>query len=242
MRLPPQSLGFARGDTVRSWWQKIRKSLAVIAAIALFAGVLVLLILAGYRLTWTGFFNKTLWDWLNLLGVFAIPAVVGIGAAWYTVQQGKVSDRENKDNQREATLQAYIDKISELLLKEHLDELKPEFERVREIARARTLTVLPQLDAERKLSVLRFLGGSHLLQIVPLNVSDLSGIRMHNINERNINIRDANLMYASLNNSTLEHIDLKYSNWSYADISNSSITHCILDHVNLSHTKIAVTN
>src|SRR6059058_541946 len=38
--------------------------------------------------------GKVLWDWLNLIGVLAIPAVVGLGAAWYTTQQGKVSERE----------------------------------------------------------------------------------------------------------------------------------------------------
>jgi hypothetical protein len=140
---------------LRSWWHKIRKPLVIIAAIVLLAGVLVLFILAGYRLTWTGFFNKTFWDWLNLLGILAIPAVVGLGAAWFTAQQGKVSDRENKDNQHETALQAYIDKISELLLKEHLGELtadgqfKPEYDQVRKIARVRTITVLFQLDTRR---------------------------------------------------------------------------------------------
>jgi len=37
------------------------------------------------------------------------PIVVGLGAAWYTAQQGKVSDRENKDNQRETALNATFD-------------------------------------------------------------------------------------------------------------------------------------
>src|SRR5215472_10573817 len=80
--------------------------------------ILVTFIVAAYRFQWgwTGFLTKTLWDWLNLLGVFAIPVVVGLGAAWYTAQQAQVSDRENTDNQREAALQTYIDKMSELLL------------------------------------------------------------------------------------------------------------------------------
>lgn len=126
-------------------------------------GIIVLLVLfiasfiGGYWLKWgwTGFSAKTEWDWLNLLGVLAIPAVVGLGAAWYAAQQGKASDRENTDNQRETALQAYIDKMSELLLKEHLgertedDKLKPEYEQVRNIARVRTITVLTQLDARR---------------------------------------------------------------------------------------------
>jgi hypothetical protein len=48
---------------------------------------------------------------------------VGFGAVWFTTRKGKAADAENKDNQRETALQAYIDKISELLLHEHLSEL-----------------------------------------------------------------------------------------------------------------------
>src|SRR5205823_10508278 len=84
--------------------------------------------------------GKSLWDWLNLLGVLAIPAVVGFGTVWFTTQQGKVSDMENKDNQQEAALQVYIDKMSELLLDKNLRG-SAEHAEVREIARVRTLTL-----------------------------------------------------------------------------------------------------
>src|SRR5947209_74598 len=110
--------------------------------------VVTLFIFAGYwfNWTWTGFgaetsepkqHAKTLWDWLQLLAAFAIPVVVALGAAWFTAQQGKVSDAENTDNQREAALQAYIDKISELLLNNKLRESAEDAE-VRKIARVRT--------------------------------------------------------------------------------------------------------
>src|SRR5712692_9201011 len=137
---------------LRSWWQRIKQH-PVRSAVSIGAGLLGIALLVAFiggyvfNWEWTGLSSytppvkdsnfqrgKTLWDWLNLLGVLAIPAVVGLGAAWYTAQQGKVSHRENKDNQREAALQAYLDKISELLLKEHLGELtadgklKPEYE------------------------------------------------------------------------------------------------------------------
>ncbi len=147
------------GARFRSWWQYIRKHW-IVAIIIAFVIAAIALIFIESLINGTGFNGyyaistthtisgpphtitstetyqpgKTLWDWLNLIGVLAIPAVVGLGAAWYTAQQGQVSERENTDNQREAALQAYIDKISELLLKEHLGErtadgqLKPEYE------------------------------------------------------------------------------------------------------------------
>src|SRR6266700_7666499 len=178
--------GGAMGARFRSWWQQIKQHPYATGVVVLF--VLILIILSAYRFgwDWTGFNNgtsqititstskvnytatvsqpsKSLWDWLQLVGVLAIPIVVGLGAAWYTAQQGKVSDRENKDNQRETALQAYIDKMSELLLKEHLGErtadgqLKPEYEQVRNVARVRTITVLTQLNARRIGYVFAFL-------------------------------------------------------------------------------------
>jgi len=89
--------------------------------------------------------GKTLWDWLQLL---IIPVVLAIGGFWLnqlqksreerTTEQRAKTEREAAakrdqterdialDNQRETALQEYIDKLSELLLKEHLGELKPE--------------------------------------------------------------------------------------------------------------------
>ncbi len=114
------------GARFRSWWQQIKIHPVATTLIALFVALSVLVIFGGYKFNWdwTGFNSpsKTLWDWLQLLGVLAVPVAVGFGAVWFTTRQSKVSDAENKDNQRETALQAYIDKISELLLKEHLDE------------------------------------------------------------------------------------------------------------------------
>ena len=67
-----------------------------------------------------------------------------------------MADAENTDNQRETAFQAYIDKMSELLLHEKLRDSTEEDE-VRNVARVRTLTVLPRLDGKRKGSVLQFL-------------------------------------------------------------------------------------
>src|SRR3989442_986202 len=103
--------------------------------------------------------GKTLWDWFQLL---IIPAVLAI--AGYTInltisrseqESTRLRDQTEheiaEDNQREAALQDYIDKMSELLLEKKLRE-SPEGNEVRKIARVRTLTVLPRLDANRKRS------------------------------------------------------------------------------------------
>src|SRR5947209_8922709 len=76
------------------------------------------------------FFGRPLWDWLNLLGVLAIPFVVTIVGLYFTQQitqqQAQLSDAANKqqhqtdlqiaaDQQRETTLQTYLDNMSDLL-------------------------------------------------------------------------------------------------------------------------------
>jgi len=75
----------------RSWWQKIKQHWLSILVIAIILVVTIDLIIVGYRVNWTGFngnskSGKTLWDWLNLLGVLAIPIVVGFGVTWFTVR------------------------------------------------------------------------------------------------------------------------------------------------------------
>lgn len=248
------------GARVRSWWQQIRKHPVASVLIALLAVVIVLFIFGGYKFNWdwTGFNHpsKTLWDWLQLLGVLAVPVVVGFGAVWFTTKQGKVADAENKDNQRETALQAYIDKMSELLLYEKLRDSTEEDE-VRNIARVRTLTILLRLDADRKRSVLKFLHESSLIQkdkkIIDLRGADLHGADLHGAslyksdfsgaffyeadlhgaNLRGADLLEADLHGANLHGAFLYGADLHGANLRGADLSGAD-----LSGANLKSTKV----
>jgi len=89
--------------------------------------VLSVLIAAGYIFNWdwTGLSRKTLWDWLQLL---ILPAVLALGGYLFNYTTSKNEQKSTQlrdqterdialDNQCEAALQTYIDKMSELLLK-----------------------------------------------------------------------------------------------------------------------------
>src|SRR6266699_3018835 len=139
------------GSELYSWWQKTKQHpyIAAILIVVLFA--FIAFIFAAYKFgwSWPGFngYNKVstthtisgpssgtvtiteeyqpgkaLWDWLQLLGVLAIPVMVGLGAAWFSYRQNLTTSRIAEDQQREAALQAYLDKMSELLLANHLRE------------------------------------------------------------------------------------------------------------------------
>src|SRR5438874_719490 len=99
----------------------------------------VALIFAGYwfHWVWTGF-NKTLWDWMQLL---IIPVALALVAVWFNRIERKNEQFIASDNQRETALQGYLDRMSELLLKEDLRLSNPDDE-VRNVARVRTLTLL----------------------------------------------------------------------------------------------------
>src|SRR5437660_11189329 len=111
----------AMGARFRSWWQHIKQHLVTILVVAIILVIAIALIIVGYRFDWTGFngnnkSGKTLWDWLQLL---FIPAILTLGAVWFTSRQNH--DLEiAADTQREAVLQAYLDKMSELLLEKDL--------------------------------------------------------------------------------------------------------------------------
>jgi hypothetical protein len=125
----------------------------------------------GLDRTW----RKKLWDWSQLL---IIPAVLAIGGYLFSLANSSTEQEIALNNQREATLQDYLDKMSELLLEKHLRR-SPLDDEVRKIARVRTLTVLRRIDGERKASVLRFLYESDLINkdqpIIHLEDADLSG-------------------------------------------------------------------
>jgi hypothetical protein len=176
------------GARPRSWWQTIRKPLAVVGFIVACAlGIaLIVGIIGGYLFNWgwAGLGRKTLWDWLQLI---FIPAVLTLGAIWYTARQSH--DREIMlDNQRETALQTYIDKIPVYKLAE--PELTGTKEQI--ILRARTLALLPSMDANRKRTLLQFLYELHLIcipdrvhpkyPIIKLSTADLSGANLTNLN------------------------------------------------------------
>ncbi len=237
----------------RSWWQKIKGPLAVVGIIiACMLGIaLIIGIVGGYLFNWgwTGIKTKTLWDWLNLLGVLAIPVVVGFGAVWFSTRQGKVADAENKDNQRETALQTYLDRMSELLLEKNLRNSQPDDE-VRSVARSQTLTVIRSLDGNRKRSLLQFLHESGLIAndeskgIISLERASLQGINLHNADLpganltrtslRNADMRNANLQKTSLRGAKMTNANLSNANLYEADLSNALLAGVILHHTNLS--------
>jgi Pentapeptide repeats (8 copies) len=236
-------------------WQKIRKPLlvaiGVIVASAVGVALIVVLVL-GYRLNWdwTGLGSytpptndsnfqrgKTLWDWFQLL---IVPGILAIGAFWFSQIQKSNEQQIANDNQHEAALQGYIDKMSELLLAkdlrkagEHINKVSEllvakhlrnfgEDEEVRMIARAKTLAVLRRLDAERKETVFWSLYESCLI-FNDKPIIDLSGADLHEVN----------LSGADLSETDLHEVNLSKANLSFAFLINTNLIKANLSNADL---------
>ncbi len=184
---------------------------------------------------WTGLSGKTLWDWLLLLTLLAIPIVVmlGLGSLWFNQQQSQtylligktVAEQQNqmnlqiaKDQEQEAELNTYLDQMTILLRDNNLSQSRPG-DKVQEIARDRTLTVLLRLDPVRKGIVLQFLYGAGLIMVGDVKVS-LAG---------------TNLSGAILRGANLAGADLSGSNLSWADLTGANLTGVKSFNANLSH-------
>jgi uncharacterized protein YjbI with pentapeptide repeats len=193
---------------------------------------LVVLIWVAYRLNWpgTGFQGKTVWDWLSL---FVIPVTLALVALFFNQmntraerqiakeryeQDKEAADKRYKqdkeialDKQREELFQAYLDRMSELLLEKGLRASRIN-EEVRNVAKVRTISILKQLDAMRVGLVFAFLRESGLMgkdmPIVDLTGVDFTGVNwsqadMGGVNLSRANFSDANLSGATFRRTTL---------------------------------------
>jgi uncharacterized protein YjbI with pentapeptide repeats len=210
--------------------------------------------------------EKTLWDWLDLL---LVPLILAIGATLFTWvtnrRERKAEDRRVKeqreieaDRARETALQAYLDRMTEMIA-EQLRASEPN-DAERSIARARTLTMLRQLDGERKGLLLRFLYESGLIGgfadqpifveypvVVGLSGADLTKAQLataflSEANLANVDLTEANLKGVNLRGADLRSADLSKANLSSAVLDGANLNGAILDDANLSFASLRGSN
>jgi hypothetical protein len=154
--------------------------------------------------------EKTLWDWLGLLGVPVALAILGYVLQQFQQsradEQAKLENEIAKSNQREEALQNYLDRLSELLIDKKLIVTATKIQAVREtqtegdptileeqellntavdMIQTRTFSILRRLeqDAVRKGYVIEFLAGTEVISKLK---PDLSGRRLDSRGSSNI--------------------------------------------------------
>lgn len=194
---------------------------------------------------------KTLWDWLQLLVVPAI--LIGVTFAWSAAQTRNNNKRDDRriaadraaaeTARQDATLQAYLDQMSGLMLNNKL-LISEESDPVRQVARTITLTTLRRLDKKRKAEVVRFLYEAKLLRAgiprVVLTDADLShvdlvGADLERVNLSNADLGGAHLTGAVLPGAHFENADLRGAHLEDAYCEEANLQGAQLEGAHLEH-------
>jgi len=211
--------------------------------IALFIAVPVLGMTGFGALLDSSLQTKTLWDWMDLL---LVPLFLAGGFVMLSRSQQASERRSFKDqaevareiavdHQQAAALQAYIDRMAELLLKDKLSKFSTD--EIRSLAKSRTLAVLRELDAKRKGSVLLFLKDSGLIDreaVIDLCGADLRGVSLTSANLSKTNLSGADLSGANLQGTNLGKSFLGETNLRDANLRSANLVGADLFEANLS--------
>jgi uncharacterized protein YjbI with pentapeptide repeats len=211
---------------------------------------------------WTGFSEKTLFDWLDVVAVPAILALSAAGATyWISYQQILIGE----DNRRSELMANYYERMQELLLKEKMLET-PIGSQQRVMGSALTLSTFRQLgnDGERKGELLKFLYQAKLIngqcqvplapnQLQDCSIINLKGARLDKIAiEANVELSGvdlerarlagANLVEIQLTKATMVAAELKRADLSKAVLNESQMKNAILDEAVLTDANLYEAN
>ncbi|MDA0271347.1 MAG: pentapeptide repeat-containing protein [Chloroflexi bacterium] len=227
----------------------------------------------GFRrfLRWTGFGEKTLMGYIELI---VLPLVLLVGGTSVSEALNASARAQAIENAQEQRLQDYLDQISRLTLDRQLlgGELDPTRDvLVREVARAQTLTALDGMDGPRKRFVITFLyelgliNGTNArirLHNAELNGADLRGAELFAANLNGVQLAEANLSRARLTaaeanqanlsranltgillvDSRLNSADFRLATMSEADLSNASMFNADLRGADLQRSNFSGAN
>jgi uncharacterized protein YjbI with pentapeptide repeats len=211
----------------------------------------------------TGLHDKTLWNWLQLLFV---PIVIALLAGLFTTVQifyqqaaeerlqQRITDQNaaiqrfiEEQRAQSASIGAYLDLMTQLLLERNLKD-SDENSVVRAIAQAQTTRVLRDADPSSKQTVLLFLYDSGLIfeggrsPVVDLSNADLSEADLSELDLREADLSDADLSKAKLFRADLSEAHLQGANLIGAHLSLAHLSEAHLNAANLSTANLSTAN
>jgi uncharacterized protein YjbI with pentapeptide repeats len=190
---------------------------------------------------WTGFEQKTLFDWLGVIAVPLFIAALTLLAAHNSERNRQLEAEIAKDNQLHAAMTSYLAQMNDLLIKNDLRESK-QGDEVRSVARAITLNTLRQMNGERKGELIKFLYESDLIggqcqvddktkqaKSCEPPIFELAGAKLENaIFEGSIILTGVDLAGVRLVAAQLPGIDLSRADIKKANLTGTNLTGAFL--------------
>ncbi len=187
----------------------------------------------------TGFSGKTLWDWLEVVGIPVVVVIIAGAFAFVTQKAERRAEEQRErdtDHAREAILRAYFDDMTKLVLEHKLQDSK-EGSAERAVAHAHTFMALDNLDGLRKGVLLQFLKKSQLINkdkpIISLDFANLIKASLSSADLCDTDLHGVNLTYADLKYANLRNSNLTKAVLSNTDLRNSDLREAILNNANL---------
>ncbi len=181
---------------------------------------------------WTGLKGRTLWDIAELVLVpLSLAAVAYLLSSAQRREDRAIAERDRAADRELArtreqydTVQNYLSVITELIRSGPLED-----DRLRSVARSRTLTVLGGLDANGKRTVMRFLQEAGLIAspepTIDLNGADLRGADLSGTGLGGAELSGCDLTDADLRGASLSSARLRFTNLQGADLSGANLVH-----------------
>jgi len=227
--------------------KRVFQYLGTLGIIIVFIGLLIWFLVPPILNHNTGLEDKTLWDRLELV---VIPLALALIAFWLNNSEKQNARHLALDIQQDKALRSYVDRMADLLMNDY-DRLFQDGV-TRNVASARTLTLLRELDKDRKAEVIKFLYEAKLIQKdntaiqltgADLRYIDLSHTDLLRCNLSGADLRHANLIGTVLTFSNLRRADLRYANmfggvFADVDLLYSDLRHAILYFTNLNKAEL----
>lgn len=163
---------------------------------------------------WTGFRDKTVWDWVSLL---LVPTTVGFGT--FLISAAQV--RTEAERQQEVAVQQYIDRISTLSLQQTDDNEQS----ILAVARAQTAAVFQMVSGKRTGRILVFLNEMGWLNAL---VDDLENLDFSNADLKSFDLSGMEFEGADLSGADLEDSVFLNAEFEDADLTGADLDGAIL--------------
>lgn len=185
--------------------------------------------------------SENLRQWITSLFT---PLTLWLIANKVTLELAKQQNKDADERNKKETLINYLDRMTALLIDKHLSLKSFESAEAR-AARALTVSVLRELDLERRKQLIDFLYEAELIQYrcsgaapallkgVNLSELDLSEVYLEKADLTNTNLKNAKLI-----NTKLFEADLTRANLDGADLSEAKLTKAKFNYTFLSQTKL----
>jgi hypothetical protein len=170
--------------------------------------------------------GRTFWDWMTVL---TISAAIGAAALLFSYRQAEQQQAIQDQQAKDATLQAYLDQMTQMMLdsKVPVQKWKPDSEEGIAV-RALTVTALKSLDGEHNKSVMTFLTESGLVDFGLPGDKEVGALRLDQADLKGVNLADNtlsgfNLRFAQLRETDLHDANLSVANLTFAGLRDADL-------------------